>query len=66
MVDDDDVTAQRPCLFVGVVQTQTQRDEWTAELKIAGKSVKFKLDTGAQANVIPYSLVQRLGKNKAL
>lgn len=63
MVDDDDVTAQRPCLFIGAVQTQTQTDEWTAELKIACKSVKFKLDTGAQANVIPYSLVQRLGKN---
>ncbi|KAI5611206.1 hypothetical protein C0J50_11869, partial [Silurus asotus] len=66
MVDEDDVTDQRPSLFVGMVLTQPQTDEWTAELKIARRSVKFKLDTGAQANVIPYSLVQRLGKKNAL
>ena len=55
-VDDDD-TDQQASLFVGVVHAKTQRqtDEWTVELKLDHKQVKFKLDTGAQANVIPYS-----------
>lgn len=63
---DDDVTDQRPSLFVGAVQTQTGRDEWTVDLKLEHKHVKFKLDTGAQANVIPYSLLRRIGKKNIL
>ncbi|KAK0148890.1 hypothetical protein N1851_010688 [Merluccius polli] len=67
-VDDDDVTDQRESLFVGVVnaKAQTQTDEWTVDLKLEHKHVKFKLDTGAQANVIPYSLLQRIGKKNIL
>ncbi|KAK0132248.1 hypothetical protein N1851_032926 [Merluccius polli] len=65
---DDDVTDQRESLFVGVVnaKAQTQTDEWTVDLKLEHKHVKFKLDTGAQANVIPYSLQQRIGKKNIL
>ena len=65
-VEDDDVTDQRPSLFVGAVQTLTGTDEWTVDLKWGHKHVKFKLDTGAQVNVIPYSLLQRLGKKDIL
>ena len=66
-VDDDD-TDQQASLFVGVVHAKTQRqtDEWTVELKLDHKQVKFKLDTGAPANVIPYSLLQRIGKKNIL
>lgn len=62
--DDDDDASQHASLFVGAVhaETHSQTDEWTVELQLDRKSVKFKLDTGAQANVIPYSLVQRQGK----
>lgn len=65
-VDDDAVTDQRPSLLDGAVQTQTGTDEWTVDLKLEHKLVKFKLDTGAQASVIPYSLLRRTGKKNIL
>lgn len=66
-VDDED-TDQQTSLFVGAVHanTQSQADEWTVEIKLERKPVKFKLDTDAQANVIPYSLLQRTGKKNIL
>lgn len=66
-VDDDDAD-QQASLFVGAVhaKTHSQADEWTVELQLDCKAVKFKLDTGAQANVIPYSLLQRLGKRNMI
>jgi hypothetical protein len=47
-------------------KTQRQTEKWTVELKLDHKQVKFKLDTGAQANVIPFSLLQRIGKKNIL
>ncbi|KAL7889063.1 hypothetical protein AOLI_G00040370 [Acnodon oligacanthus] len=65
---DDDVTDQQASLFVGVVHAEkwSQTDEWTVEIEMERKPVKFKLDTGAQANVIPYSVLQRIGKKNRL
>ncbi|KAL7875342.1 hypothetical protein AOLI_G00103050 [Acnodon oligacanthus] len=65
---DDDVTDQQASLLVGVVQAETrsQTDDRTVEIEMERKPVKFKLDTGAQANVIPYSLLQRTGKQNRL
>lgn len=65
---DEDDTEQQMSLFVGSVQanTQRQKEEWSVELEIAHKQVKFKLDSGAQANVIPYKLLQRMGKKAIL
>ncbi|KAL7873908.1 hypothetical protein SRHO_G00048780 [Serrasalmus rhombeus] len=63
---DDEIAEQCSSLFVGVVQSQPQNEEWTISLKIERSNVHFKLDSGAQANVIPYSLLQRLGKKNLL
>ena len=39
-------------LFVGVIDTDVPDDNlWYTKLKVAGQWVKFKLDTGFQANV---------------
>ncbi len=47
---DDEVTEQQASLFVGAVHANTQprAEEWTIEIKLERKPVKFKLDTGAQ------------------
>ena len=37
---------------------------WYSLLKIDDKTVKFKLDTGAEANVIPQSLIYKLPNNQ--
>lgn len=60
--DDSDVMAQRPSLFVGVVQMQSQMDEQTAELKITHKCVIFKLDSVIMK--CNYSMVQILTHKK--
>ena len=42
--------------------------EWTEEITIGGSSIKFKLDTGASANVLPHktlSAVRKQSKNAA-
>ena len=33
---------------------------WHTKLKVAGQWVKFKLDTGSQANVLPRDIVNRM------
>ena len=40
-------------LFIGQVQKNGHDDEWTATLQVNDNKVQFKLDTGAQANLIP-------------
>lgn len=59
-------------LFIGQVQHAPKEgiEEWTETLYINGKGVEFKLDTGAQCNIIPKSIYDRisskpLGKSKA-
>ncbi|KAL4008088.1 hypothetical protein ACER0C_001940 [Sarotherodon galilaeus] len=50
-------------------KVHTVADEATdqqAKMKIGRKPVKFKLDTGAQANVVPYSLLRRIGNKQML
>lgn len=57
-IDEQD-SAQLPqgnYLFVGSVETNAvTNDKWQTQLNICGNSVWFKLDTGAQANILPQS-----------
>lgn len=34
------------------VETQKEKEAWSEMLKVRGKEVKFKLDTGAECNVL--------------
>ena len=43
-------------LFVGDIQNT----DWRAELRVCDVPVTFKLDTGAQANVLPVSTYRRI------
>uniref|UniRef100_A0A8C1X2E4 Gypsy retrotransposon integrase-like protein 1 n=1 Tax=Cyprinus carpio TaxID=7962 RepID=A0A8C1X2E4_CYPCA len=48
-------------LFVGsVVHSNTSDTGWHTKLTIAGTVVNFKLDTGAEANVIPKKIIDQL------
>ncbi|KAJ8022885.1 hypothetical protein HOLleu_37907 [Holothuria leucospilota] len=42
---------------------QTQ-EEWKVRIRVNGKPVEFKIDTGADANVISYKLYRKLRKDK--
>ena len=50
-------------LFLGellMASLQDTDDKWQASIPIEGKYIKFKLDTGAQANVLPHKLYDKL------
>lgn len=66
IVNEDDM--ERANLFVGNGKKKTQqlKDQWTVKLKVEHKHIKFKLDSGAQANVIPYKLLQSMGRRATL
>ena len=57
VVSQDDETDDK--LFVGVltkdVKTDIRQDECFATLDIQGTKVRFKVDTGSQANIMPIS-----------
>lgn len=64
--DEDDM--EQANLFVPSMQAEAQqlKDHWTFKLKVEHKHIKFKLDSGAQANVIPYKLLQSMGRRATL
>lgn len=46
-------------LFVGEVTINSQhKSAWTETISVNGRNIQFKLDTGSEADVIPYSLVK--------
>lgn len=54
-------------LFIGTVESNevrtaghTQEGAWYTTASIRGVAVKFKLDTGAEANVLPFSIVRQI------
>ena len=52
-------------LFIALVSDDNNQDSWTKEYDIVNngrrRNVKFKLDTGAQANILPMSVAKDLG-----
>ncbi|XP_030851255.1 uncharacterized protein K02A2.6-like [Strongylocentrotus purpuratus] len=46
--------------MVDVVETLESRDEWKVKLVVNSRPVIFKLDTGAQTNLLPESVYQSL------
>lgn len=54
--DSDDVSVHR------VFSTgDNLESDWKVKLNVEGKSITFKIDTGAQVNVIPQKMASRLG-----
>ena len=47
-------------LLIGALYIGALSDQWQAPVQIHHETVKFALDTGAQANVLPYSLYKKL------
>ncbi|XP_017892179.1 uncharacterized protein K02A2.6-like [Ceratina calcarata] len=43
---------------------EVRSNAWYEDLIIEGRKIKFKLDTGAEANIIPYSTFQQLRSQK--
>ena len=50
--------------FIGAINAQDENKEWTTSLKIDNKNVKFKIDTGAERNVISKKTYEELTKTR--
>ena len=51
--------------FIGAISKEGQDNElWEVKMKINDKVIRFKLDTGAQANVISNDLFQKVRRNE--
>lgn len=58
--EDDGSSDASGELFVGSVALTGEEDEWTATYSANGTDMVFKLDTGAQVNIIPETDLPRL------
>ena len=64
---DTESTGDDGQLFVGTLFTgDIQANDWQTKLKVNDTPVTFKLDTGAQANVLPVNVYRRIQPNKPL
>ena len=66
-VEDGSVDLQEEeedSLFVGALQKAHQKNtgDWTENIAIGQATIRFKLDTGADANIIPYKALATLNK----
>lgn len=53
-------------LYIGTLFAQNKVDKWQETLVIGNRPINFKLDTGADANVIPLATVEHLGKQRSI
>lgn len=58
--EDDGGSDTSEELFVGSVELTGEGNEWTATYSANGADIAFKLDTGAQVNIIPETALPRL------
>ena len=48
--------------FIGTVKSdEAKQDDWCVNLKVNEHPTSFKIDTGAQCNVVPVSLCGKVG-----
>lgn len=50
-------------LHINAVTSKTEENAWHVDVDIKGTNVRFKIDTAAQANVIPKRLVRKIKKS---
>ena len=62
----NDHTLELNSLFIGTINSSTSSAAWFASVNINGVPVRFKLDTGAEANVLPLSVYSSLKVSKSL
>lgn len=58
---DDELEISTVELEISTVGDDSSNDKWTVKLAILKKLVAFKIDTGAQCNVIPYDVIRNSG-----
>ena len=61
-VAQSESSSQSELMFVGAIDhnNKTGADECHTTLEIEGHSVKFKVDTGFQVNILPQSVYEKL------
>lgn len=60
---NDDVSQDQSEFYVTIIEKEPNvvSYPWTEKIKINGKDVTFKIDTGAEIDVLPMNVVKRLG-----
>ncbi|CAB3980478.1 Hypothetical predicted protein [Paramuricea clavata] len=56
----NDPTLELNSLFIGTITSPTTSSAWFVSVGINGTQVRFKLDTGAEANVLPFNVYSSL------
>ena len=65
--DHPDSDSSSENFFIGTVDTKAPSNEWLETVEINTHKTEFKINTGAQCNVLPLSTYQKLiGKKDKL
>ena len=62
---NSEASADEETLFIGAVTDEdlnSLHEEWTIDLVSNGTTINYKLDSGAQANILPYQLYKKLSR----
>ena len=61
-IHEDQEASSEEELLITATENEAHRKDWSATLTINDHSVAFKIDTGAQCNVISYSTYSRISR----
>jgi len=61
-----DAVTEEDDLYIDAITHNEQAGEVYADVSIDGHSIKFKLDTGSQPNILPHRIYQQLGRTEPL
>ena len=59
-IDSIDTNRQQSSLYIGNVQCTDNEQVWYSVVQVARSKIKFKLDTGAAANILPYKTYKKI------
>jgi hypothetical protein len=71
-IDQDENEEEEDQLYVGTIRInkigkkQKEKDSWYEQIEVEGQKVKIKLDTGADTNLIPLKIFQKISHPQKL
>ena len=65
-IEQDSSDEEESDMYVAVIENDTQAKDWTASMSLNGCHITFKLDTGAQCNVISKNTYDQISSRPLL
>ncbi|KAJ8018017.1 hypothetical protein HOLleu_44230 [Holothuria leucospilota] len=67
MTEDEETTGLfLDTIYMNSLNNTLVEDDWMADIKLGKRKVRFKLDTGAQANILPLRVFRQIAKRQSL